>query len=365
MDDRTTQVAALVFARRQAINFAGCVTELDSALRDVWYVNYTLHWDHDDLVVFNVDGSRVVLAYGEHPHPDAFTNGRLEPRHDPFGAAPMSGCLMIAVGPGPLQNAPTRIANHADALLHVIVERFRASYLTDMVIWSETEGVFNPDDFEAILIDSVASLADDKRALRQRLARQKPAPVSHRFDQPDVERLMLHLEGRIPQRPAPTPTSPPVPRALAPATPARSAGRPRPFAKPATAASTAARSNDRPTAASVAANPQLPRRALAPDGQRQRTALYPQRLPPHFKRKKAEPMDTYRTTPAPTLPQRLTFYTLNTTLMLVALPVGSAILLYNLVRGEDLALSTRAIALTSTVVGLAHLANWTSLASFV
>ena len=76
-------------------------------------------------------------------------------------------------------------------------------------------------------------------------------------------------------------------------------------------------------------------------------------------------MDPYRTAVVPTLPQRLTFYTLNTTLMLVALPVGSAILVYNMVRGEDLALSTRAIALSSTVVGLAQLTCMTSLASLV
>lgn len=363
MDIRITQVAALVFARRQAINFAGCVTELDSALREVWYVNYTLHWDHDDLVVFNVDGSRVVLAYGEHPHPDAFASGRLEPRQDPFGTTPMAGCLMIAIGPGPLDSAPTRVANHAEALLRVIVERFRASYPTDLVIWSEVEGVFNPDDFETILLDSVASLAEDKRALRQRLARHRPVPVSHRFDQPDVERLMLHLEGRIPQRPAPTPTSPPVPRTLVPSMPARSASRtptsPKPTPSPATAPALD------PIPALYAAEALRPRRALPSDLQRQRVALYPEQPPARFNRKKAEPMDPYRTAVVPTLPQRLTFYTLNTTLMLVALPVGSAILVYNMVRGEDLALSTRAIALSSTVVGLAQLTCMTSLASLV
>ena len=64
------------------------------------------------------------------------------------------------------------------------------------------------------------------------------------------------------------------------------------------------------------------------------------------------------TEPTGSLPQRLTIYLMNIALMLVALPVGCALLVYNLVRGEDLRTSARAIAMASTLIGLAQLAGF-------
>ena len=54
------------------------------------------------------------------------------------------------------------------------------------------------------------------------------------------------------------------------------------------------------------------------------------------------------------VPQRLAIYTMNTALMLVALPVGSAILAYNVVFGENLTVSARAIAVSGTAIGLSN-----------
>ncbi|TKA95160.1 hypothetical protein FAZ78_18330 [Cereibacter changlensis] len=46
------------------------------------------------------------------------------------------------------------------------------------------------------------------------------------------------------------------------------------------------------------------------------------------------------------MPMRLAIHTMNTTLILVSLPVGAAMLTYSLLRGEDLRMTSRALVLT-------------------
>ena len=332
MDDSTTHIASLVFARPPDINFAACVAEMDQSLRDAWYISYNLHWDHEDLVIFNIDSSRVVLAYGEYPAPDSLGAHLLADRADPFGPSPLAACLMISIGPGPMIGCPTRVANHAEALLQVIADRFQAAFRCDLLVWSVMEAVFIPEDFDSILIRSIDALASDRKDLRGRLAPTHPAPRLHRFDTPDVERLMMRLERHIPLRSRPLPQPPSItlpPPSAAPmsiAPPIRH--RPIPEFRP--------HEQDFANSLPPQAHPMINEmRAI-------RNALYPEKRRPRSSRG-----------PAP-LPQRLTVYTLNTTLMLVALPVGSAILVYNLLRGEDLKFSTRAIAFSSTVIGFAQ-----------
>ncbi|MBT9247350.1 hypothetical protein KM031_15285 [Gemmobacter fulvus] len=60
------------------------------------------------------------------------------------------------------------------------------------------------------------------------------------------------------------------------------------------------------------------------------------------------------TSPPPPASQqlRLAAHAFNCTLMMVSLPVGAAVMTYSLLRGEDLTLSARALALTGTAIGL-------------
>lgn len=69
---------------------------------------------------------------------------------------------------------------------------------------------------------------------------------------------------------------------------------------------------------------------------RLRRALYPQSAAP----------------PAPSPQLRLAAHALDCTLMMVAMPVGAAMMTYNLMRGGDAALSARAMALTGIGVAL-------------
>lgn len=49
---------------------------------------------------------------------------------------------------------------------------------------------------------------------------------------------------------------------------------------------------------------------------------------------------------------RLTVYTVNLTLMIVAFPVGFGVLIYNILGGENLRVTARAMAITGTVIGV-------------
>ena len=84
--------------------------------------------------------------------------------------------------------------------------------------------------------------------------------------------------------------------------------------------------------------PYLPDAALA----RLRLALYPPQGP--------EPDQS----PASSLQMRLAAQCFNATLILVWVPLGAAMLIYTLLKGEDIRLSARLIAVTGTVLALAN-----------
>lgn len=56
--------------------------------------------------------------------------------------------------------------------------------------------------------------------------------------------------------------------------------------------------------------------------------------------------------PKSSLAMRLAAHTMNTTLILVSLPVGASLMTYSLLRGGDMAISGRVMAVTGTVMGL-------------
>ncbi len=328
MDETPTRIASLVFARPPAINFAACVAELDAALRDVWADNYNLFWGHDNLVIFNVDSSRVVLAFGDHIPARADTS---RPKAAPVSQQ-ASDCLVIAIGLGPLIGRSTQIADHSAALLRVIVDRFQKQFSADLVLWSEIDHVFTPDDFDVLVAHSMTALSTNPPLVRNDPLVVRQPPMSHRFGVPDVERLMLRLEGQITTRIAAN-------AATAPRPPLQKVSEKAVTTRPIGSLPLAARGNGLVVVPAIANDlPDLPHPMTA-EMHTIRRALYPE---PAAGRQRAP------------LPQRLTVYTLNTTLMLVALPVGSAILAYNVLRGEDLTASSRAIALSGTLLGLAQ-----------
>lgn len=79
--------------------------------------------------------------------------------------------------------------------------------------------------------------------------------------------------------------------------------------------------------------------------------------PPH-----ARPLARPRDMP---LPHRLTIYTINATLMVIALPVGAAVMTYCALGRESLSVAARAMALTGAAMGISQLDAMQGLLAFM
>lgn len=150
-------VAQLLFTAPPALNFARLVNDLGAAFRNCPAEGRTLAWDHDDLAILDVQGSRIILGWVT----------------DLAGAH--RACLSVGVGHGPGPGAPGLAARQA-TVARMIVERVSGRYLPDAVLWHETN-----DRLDADLIDRLTEA-------------QEPAPQPSR-GQPVAE--MAHLKAQI------------------------------------------------------------------------------------------------------------------------------------------------------------------------
>lgn len=325
----TTTSVSLLFHERPNLNFAAYVTRMEKALRTSFGDTMQLSWDHEDIVIIDIDGSRVSLGLWEAP--EAGDESR-----EGYEAA-----MVMSVGPGPDWRSETRIARFRKALCQSVVAGILERHPADLVLWKDLQGVYAPDDFEMLIDQAIeaargeaviatpAAMADPGASglTMQRAEAAARALGERRFGGVPVRRLMDRLATEIPET-APM-RLPDMPKPLA-----ESADAPQAEDGP-SAMETAARDDFR----SLVANdlPDLPR----PDVDqldRIRGALYP-----------ADPDDG-----KPVLAHRLAIYAANTTLMLVALPVGAALMTYSVLGGEDARLTARAVALTGAVIGILH-----------
>jgi hypothetical protein len=81
---------------------------------------------------------------------------------------------------------------------------------------------------------------------------------------------------------------------------------------------------------------------------------------PQRPRDDAKPLRA-RAEPQPELAQRITAHAFNCSVLAVSVPVGAALMAHSFVRGEDLRLSSRAVALTGAAVGLQQIAGTAAL----
>ena len=299
MHSAATLITSLVYSRFPGIEFADLVDELDTALGG------TGRWDGDSTAIFEVEGSRVVVGLEDHrPQPDTY-------RKLTLGA---EATLVLSIGPGPDPELPSPLEPHRHSLLSALAERINRTYPCNLMLWCETEAVFEPSHY-APLVSLSAYCNADMPTWQDMALPDAPRTAKERKAPPRSIRLLVRKFHTLNLTAAPATATGPllVPLDVAP-----------------------------PPRVIAEAVPQVAAPELAA-----MQALHPC---PH-----AEPPATE---PTGSLPQRLTIYLMNIALMLVALPVGCALLVYNLVRGEDLRTSARAIAMASTLIGLAQLAGF-------
>lgn len=151
-------VVQLLFTAPPALNFARLVADLGAAFRNCPAEGRRLEWDHDDLAILDVQGSRIVLGWTT----------------DLGGAH--RACLSVGVGYGPGAGTPG-LAVRQGTVARMIVERISGRYHPDAVLWHETA-----ERLDADLIDRLTEA-------------QEPAPAPS-TGQPvaDMARLKARIE---------------------------------------------------------------------------------------------------------------------------------------------------------------------------
>lgn len=263
IDTEFSIIAQLVFAEDPVINLAQLVQELDTVLTRINCADRSLTWDHDDVAIFDMHGTRIILALITAPRPGVAVS------------------LTVSVGPSALRGpAPMRV-NHA-ALCTRLVERLQVRLRTDGIIWHDSSELVQPD-----MIDAITACPPVCRA---KSARQHPIFAS--VSELTIDEILQRSNGAAPKRP------------LQP-------------------------DNDQPD---------LPLRHHDAELCRLRNALYPAMAPP---KQAAAPVQQQNS------PQmRLAIYTMNATLIAVALPVGVAMLTHSLIKGDNLRTTTGAMVAT-------------------
>lgn len=343
-----TTVAVLFYALPPAINFARLVADLDAALAAIPHDERHLAWDCDDVAMVDIDGGRLVFAWAE----------KLP------GTLP--ACLALAIGPGPDPARPDTLTPRAEELARSIVGRIATRLPAASTVWTTVDGVMTAERLDTLIdtliaapaaVDLPADAAEDAGAAvalaagpgadRTAGIGAGKAALRRRVDAPDaaaLDRLMARMERELNGEPPIDFTPPPAAASPRPETPVRKPRRDAAGSRPAKPRDTGAlaRAKARGQAAAAAAAaiandiPDLPRPATA-ELARIRAALYP-------------PEPETQDQPSPVV--RVAVGTIGATLLITAAPVGAALLTYNTLRGANLLVTARAVALTGAAIGL-------------
>ena len=283
-------IAQLLFADQNTLDFARIVSELDAGLSRMRGGDVRIAWDCDDLVSFDLPDTRILLAWAE------------------VGPHRIGGCLTVSVGPNPATTCPSD-KNEYDLLCSRLVDRVLTRFDPAAVLWCQLEGAVDADVVDE-LSESIPELSGTWPPVESILEGLSRTDLQIATQQGGTRRAPV-----IGHRAAPTPPGPPK-VAAAPAEPAAE-----------------------PSLVAVNDQPDLP---LPRDAElaRLRTALYPE----------GEQTDVvvYSTQ------MRLAAHCMNATLIVVWAPLGAAVMTYSLLKGENMQLSSRLMAVAGTFFALAH-----------
>ena len=318
--DQST-IAQLLYPDAEALDFARIVTELDGVLQRMRGKEVEIAWDCDDLVTFDVPETRILLSWSE---------------TDKRG---IGGCLTVSVGPGPLARKTQGTPDH-DVLCSRLVERIQNRFVASGVLWHQAQGLVGAD-----LVDELVEALPE-------IGGSALPPIDSILD--TLSRADLHMAGLQ--------TRPPHPRSIRAPELSLMAMEPAPVVVPEVerpdpvqaardrikapiwSADDLSLSEALPGFAEPANDaPDLP---LPKDLElaRVRAALYPEPASEPV----AEEEVVYSTQ------MRLAAHCMNATLILVWAPLGAAVMTYSLLRGENMRLSARTMAVAGTLFALAH-----------
>ncbi len=302
-------IAQLVFPPSGSLDFARIVSELESVLSRLRGDEVEIEWDCDDLVTFDIPGTRILLAWSEVARRCRF------------------GCLTVSVGPGLVPRGDYEHADH-EILCSRLVERIQTRFDPTAVLWCLIDGGVDAEQVDTLVeelpdmgadLPPVDSILDSLSRTDAFMATRKAAAPSEAMLERTMRAAALAAQRRVLPKIADIPSQ--------------------------TKATQAALQPDGPnshqTPPGEAANdtPDLPPMQLN-ELYRLREALYPVDL--------GEEQVVYSTQ------MRLAAHCMNATLILVWAPLGAAVMTYSVLRGENMRLSSRLMAMSGTVFALAH-----------
>jgi hypothetical protein len=351
MSEANQDVAAtLLLPERKGATF---ITEVSAALNDriceLGHVVHNISTSGRHLARFDLAGAQIVVAYCGAPVSPAEYRRYLRPAKretysDNEAVAQLSvhrACIILSAKPKELPGFPAPLMSEIEALMHQLITGLRESINISLVLWGQTGMLYTEGEFAQVAARAAA--AQQVYPVRERVEALVGAEMAETSvtangqpatERPDVEtgapdavvagairatgpslfeqnvmdicRLHDRLDGSLAQirriKPKPQPKFRGEPDELDPMLVA----------------------ND---------TPDLPAPKLS-EAERVRAALYPEDL-----EEATAPRDR-------SLPHRLSIYTLNTSLLIVALPVGAAMLTYNALGRESLTATARAAAIT-------------------
>lgn len=360
MSDAVQDVAAtLLLPERKSATF---ITEVSAALNDqlceLGHVVQNISTSGRHLARFDLAGAQIVVAYCGAPVSPAEYRRYLRPAKretysDHEAVAQLSvhrACIILSAKPKEIEGYPTPLMSEIEALMHQLITALRESINISLVLWGQTGMLYTSGEFAEVAARASAS-SQQLHPLRQ------PAPAS--AEAANGSNAAEDIRNDIPQEEfafagdgadqviEASPITAPAPRPMdAPslfeqnvmdicrlhdrldgnlAQIRRIKPKPQPKFRG---------ELDEPDPMIVANDmPDLPAPKLS-EAERLRSALYPEDL---------EEAKSPRDRP---LPHRLTIYTLNTSLLVIALPVGAAMLTYNALGRESLTATARAMAIT-------------------
>ena len=133
-------IAQAIYADSQSCSFVRVITELETLLSRRRNAALRTRWDYEDVVVFDLGETRIVLGWSDERANDA------------------PACLLISVGPLPSGVASPHDPTH-EMLCSRLVERIQTMFPPDAVLWRQLPMPIEPELVDA-LIDALPSLND-------------------------------------------------------------------------------------------------------------------------------------------------------------------------------------------------------------
>jgi hypothetical protein len=171
------------------LNFARLVGDLDAGLRRFQNCAHHLSWDCEDVAIFDLPGTRILLAWSAWP------------------TQTTQGVLTLSVGPSPRTGLADLPPDHG-ALCAKLVERVQARVQPMAVLWHQTQGVMTAEGVDELLeaLPDLATLSgpalpapDNKTTVTQLHHSFASKPLGQ---DPDLARLRAALYGASPEMPS-------------------------------------------------------------------------------------------------------------------------------------------------------------------